>query len=625
MHPRIKLLSGKDANSKESDEVCFEFASTGSKESTTSRLLEPYHQDLTEKPKERSLQRKRDSNPSPTSLQMRGDLISVASKERNPTIYQERPSISGKDTNSKESDAVCFEFASKGSKESIPSSLIEPFHQDFNEKSHQQILSPPLQDLSLHFASTGSKESTTSRLIEPYYQELTEKPKEGSPQRKRDSNPSYTSLQMRGDLISVASKERNPIICQTRSLISGKDTNSKESDAVCFELASKGSTESNISRLIEPFHQDLNEKPDQQRLSPPLQDLSLQKKRDSNPSFTSLQMRGDPDRIETTTQPPPIPHERKEGATSFTPTTTIMNNGSSEEESSDEIPANWELSRMRGQRLKRNGKDTNQQQETHQETTNNQLNNIPTIIVINNEADSRKKELPLTSMERAAIKAQDAIGWEHFIRGRSAKAFGPVIQNYYKNNKIKSFSAHLKWSNAINKCLFSIHQSAWKNYCAEIASPVRTTKSTSQRKLYLLSLVEKYYDQAADLPKLQSQWFARPIVKYQKWRVQELLNWLRTAKRILRTKGNNKKDLSANSKKKAVYTILNNTKEEKSPMTPKNRIHTIHTISTKEELSKMRTSFISTYFTTRDKQLAEQTEQTTIQTQDSSDSICSIP
>ena len=128
-------------------------------------------------------------------------------------------------------------------------------------------------------------------------------------------------------------------------------------------------------------------------------------------------------------------------------------------------------------------------------------------------------------MERTAIEAQDAIGWDHFIRGRTAKAFGPAIQNYYNNNKIKSFSAHLRWSNAINKCNFSTHQSAWKNYCAEIASPVRTKKSISQRKLYLLSLVEKYYNQAADLPQLQSQWFARPIVKYQKWRIQELINW----------------------------------------------------------------------------------------------------
>ena len=118
---------------------------------------------------------------------------------------------------------------------------------------------------------------------------------------------------------------------------------------------------------------------------------------------------------------------------------------------------------------------------------------------------------------------------------------------------IRSFSAHLRWSNAINKCNFSTHQSAWKNYCAEIASPVRTKKSISQRKLYLLSLVEKYYNQVADLPKLQSQWFSRPIVKYQKWRAQELLNWLRTAKRILRKRVARKKILPRTQRKSRIY------------------------------------------------------------------------
>ena len=174
---------------------------------------------------------------------------------------------------------------------------------------------------------------------------------------------------------------------------------------------------------------------------------------------------------------------------------------------------------MRRRIHQRKRKDTLRNRETHQETTTTQPTNITHSIVITNGADSRPKKTPLTSMERTAIEAQDAIGWEYFIRGRTSKAFEPAIQNYYNNNKIRSFSAHLRWSNGINKYNFSTHQSAWKNYCAEIASPVRTKKSISQRKLYLLSLVEKYYNQAADLPKLQSQWFACPIVKYQKWRV----------------------------------------------------------------------------------------------------------
>ena len=61
----------------------------------------------------------------------------------------------------------------------------------------------------------------------------------------------------------------------------------------------------------------------------------------------------------------------------------------------------------------------------------------------------------------------------------------------------------------------------------------------------------------------------RPIAKYHTWRAQELLNWLRTAKRILRKKSSKKKDLTANSKKKAVYTVLDNTTEANSPMPAK--------------------------------------------------------
>ena len=122
-----------------------------------------------------------------------------------------------------------------------------------------------------------------------------------------------------------------------------------------------------------------------------------------------------------------------------------------------------------------------------------------------------------------------------------------------------------------------------------------------------------YYNQAADLPKLQSQWFARPIVKYQKWRAQELINWFRTAKRIICKKSSKKKDLTANSQKKSVYTVLNNTTEANSPMPAKNRIHTIHSISTKEELEKLSNPLISTYFPTRDnQQIAEQPDQTVI-------------
>ena len=89
-HPRRKLISGTEANSMESDEVYFEFASNGSKESNSSRLIEPFHQDFKEKSdqilleplrKDLSLQKKRDTSPPSISLQMRGDPASIASNE----------------------------------------------------------------------------------------------------------------------------------------------------------------------------------------------------------------------------------------------------------------------------------------------------------------------------------------------------------------------------------------------------------------------------------------------------------------------------------------------------------------------------------------------------------------
>ena len=126
---------------------------------------------------------------------------------------------------------------------------------------------------------------------------------------------------------------------------------------------------------------------------------------------------------------------------------------------------------------------------------------------------------------------------------------------------------------------FIIHQSAWKSYCSEITSHVRTKNKISQRKLYILSLVDNYYSQAANLPK---KWVDRPISKNQKWRAQDLIDLLRTIKRIIHKKSSKKKDLTENPNNKSKYTVLYNTVAEKLPIISKARIHTIHHISKKK-------------------------------------------
>ena len=173
---------------------------------------------------------------------------------------------------------------------------------------------------------------------------------------------------------------------------------------------------------------------------------------------------------------------------------------------------------MRRQFNKINRIEDNRIRGTHSATIVTQPTdgNIPNSIDLIKLAERNPMPIPLTPIEKTAIEVQDAIRMDHFIRSRTANVFAPALQQYYTNNKIRSFSAPIGWSNAINKCNFITHHSAWKKYCSEIISPVRTKNTISQRNFYLLSLVEKYYNQAADLPKLQSQWFARPIIKYQK-------------------------------------------------------------------------------------------------------------
>ena len=139
-----------------------------------------------------------------------------------------------------------------------------------------------------------------------------------------------------------------------------------------------------------------------------------------------------------------------------------MNQNFSERESGTTILEQWKLSRMRRRFKKRNRTDDNRIRGTNDKRHKSNNGNIPTSINITQPTERKMRPIPLTLLEKTTIKAQEAIGWNHFIRGRTANAFAPVTQQYYTNNKIRSLSAPLRWSNAINKCNFITHQSAWK-------------------------------------------------------------------------------------------------------------------------------------------------------------------
>ena len=68
---RRRIISRRDVISSESDEACFEIASLESKENSTSRLLEPFHQNLT-------IEKQRNTSTTSNSIQERRGLTTIS-------------------------------------------------------------------------------------------------------------------------------------------------------------------------------------------------------------------------------------------------------------------------------------------------------------------------------------------------------------------------------------------------------------------------------------------------------------------------------------------------------------------------------------------------------------------
>ena len=203
-----------------------------------------------------------------------------------------------------------------------------------------------------------------------------------------------------------------------------KDVSSSEFEEGCFETAIIDSTLYSNPILIKPFHQNLN--PQQQRPT------------------------------KTTTR---LEDERRDITTTSPPATIIINNYSSEGYSGSILPEQWQLTRMRRRDNTINRADANMIRDTHPvvidpKSTDGQ---VPTSINLTQPSDKTSTTINLTPIEKKVIEAQDKIGLNHFIRGRTANEFAPVILQYYTNNKIRSFSTPLRWSIAINKYNFLLH------------------------------------------------------------------------------------------------------------------------------------------------------------------------
>ena len=84
------------------------------------------------------------------------------------------------------------------------------------------------------------------------------------------------------------------------------------------------------------------------------------------------------------------------------------------------LPEQWKRSRMRRKDLNKTRSNARRNRETHHATQPTQPKDgkLPIHININCIQERKLSPITLTPLETAAIKAQDSIGWDHFIRGR---------------------------------------------------------------------------------------------------------------------------------------------------------------------------------------------------------------
>ena len=66
---------------------------------------------------------------------------------------------------------------------------------------------------------------------------------------------------------------------------------------------------------------------------------------------------------------------------------------------------------------------------------------------------------------------QTSIGWEHFIRGRLTSPFNPVINKYYRSNKLGRRFKSSTWYRNMIRFTWQLHHKAWLEYCDTIHAP----------------------------------------------------------------------------------------------------------------------------------------------------------
>ena len=82
------------------------------------------------------------------------------------------------------------------------------------------------------------------------------------------------------------------------------------------------------------------------------------------------------------------------------------------------------------------------------------------------------------------IAKQTSIEWGHFIRGRLTSSFHPVLNNYYRSNKLGRRFKSSTWYRHIIQLLWKIHHTAWIEYYDTIHTPTKLNTISSLEKIH---------------------------------------------------------------------------------------------------------------------------------------------
>ena len=102
---------------------------------------------------------------------------------------------------------------------------------------------------------------------------------------------------------------------------------------------------------------------------------------------------------------------------------------------------------------------------------------------------------------------QDAIGWNHFARGRISKQLKDFMETYYKRSQLKRTAS--LWIKSLIQLNIKLHIVDWKK-CYDLIQESTPTDSNNKNQIHqdMIDDVHTLQKHARSIPQEQYQWVA---------------------------------------------------------------------------------------------------------------------